>query len=138
MHLPRYGKTRWKGGKRNKGRGVRLISNRVDISLRPKVVDERSRIGDCEGDTVHGQDAHLVTLVDRKIFKRVFSKTKNEVCSAMINMLKSVCAKLTLTLENGGEFDDHERVTEKTGINIFSLNLMLGGSGVHTKIPTVD
>ena len=26
MHLPRYGKTRWKGGKRNRGAGVRLIS----------------------------------------------------------------------------------------------------------------
>jgi IS30 family transposase len=68
----------------------------------------------------------------------VFSKTKNEVCSAIINMLKSVSAKLTLTLDNGGEFADHERVTEKTGINIFSLNLMPAGSGVQTKIPTVD
>lgn len=122
-HLPRYGKTRWKGGKRSKGAGVRLIPNRVDISLRPEVVDERSRIGDWEGDTVHGQDAHLVTLVERKtrftLCKRVFSKTKDEVCSAMINMLKSVSAKLTLTFDNGGEFADHERVTEKTGINIF-------------------
>ena len=122
MHLPRDGKTRWKGGKRNKSPGVRLIPKRVDISLRPKIVDERSRIGDWEGDTVNGQDAHLVTLVDRKtrftLCKRVFSKTKNEVCSAIINMLKSVSAKLTLTLDNGGEFADHERVTEKTGINI--------------------
>jgi IS30 family transposase len=58
-------KTRWKGGKRNKKAGARLIPDRVDIAERPDVVDTRERLGDWEGDTVHGQGEHLVTLVDR-------------------------------------------------------------------------
>ena len=62
--LPRFGKRRCKGGKRKAGRS--LIPNRVDISERPEVVELRSRVGDWEGDTMYGQDAHLVTLVDRK------------------------------------------------------------------------
>ena len=77
--LPRFGKTRWKGGKRNRNAGVSLIPDRTDIKERPKVVDDRSRLGDWEGDTVHGQNAHLVTLVDRAsrftLVKRVFDKT---------------------------------------------------------------
>ena len=55
--LPRFGKKRCKGGKRKAGRA--LIPNRTDISERPEIVDLRSRIGDWEGDTVYGQDAHL-------------------------------------------------------------------------------
>ena len=62
--LPRFGKRRCKGGKRKAGRS--LIPNRVDITERPEVVELRTRLGDWEGDTVYGQDSHLVTLVDRK------------------------------------------------------------------------
>jgi IS30 family transposase len=40
--LPRFGKTRWKGGKRYRQAGVRLIPDRVDITNRPKIVDERA------------------------------------------------------------------------------------------------
>ncbi|PWQ96146.1 IS30 family transposase, partial [Leucothrix arctica] len=60
--LPCYGKTRWKGGKRNRKAGVNLIPNRKDISERPAIVDKRTRLGDWEGDTIHGQSAYLVTL----------------------------------------------------------------------------
>ncbi|MBE8168279.1 MAG: IS30 family transposase [Shewanella sp.] len=53
QYLPRFGKTRWKGGKRRKDAGVRLIPNRVDIIDRPNIVEERVRLGDWAGDTVH-------------------------------------------------------------------------------------
>jgi len=122
-HLPRFVKTRWKVNKRNKKAGVRLIPNRVDILQRPVVVDERKRLGDWEGDTVHGQNAHLVTLVDRTsrftLVQRVFSKTKEEVANAMIDMFSKVHSVLTVTLDNGGEFADHVRVVSKTGAMIF-------------------
>lgn len=62
--LPRFGKSRWKGGRRKRNAGVKLIPNRVDITERPKVVDRRSRLGDWEGDLVHCRGAELVTLVD--------------------------------------------------------------------------
>lgn len=121
--LPRFGKTRWKGGKRNKKAGVRLIPDRVDITERPDIVDARTRLGDWEGDTVHGQSAHLVTLVDRTsrftLAKRVFSKTKEEVGDAMIALLKTVHTVKTVTLDNGGEFAGHVRVSKATGADMY-------------------
>ena len=123
LYLPNTGKTRWKDGKRNKNAGARLIPDRVDIAERPTNVEKRQRLGDWEGDTVHGQSAHLVTLVDRKsrftLVKRVLNKTKQTVGDAMINLLSQVSAKVTLTLDNGGEFADHVRVGKAAGVNIF-------------------
>ena len=63
--LPRFGKTRWKGGKRNNKAGLRLIPWRIDITQQLAVVNKRTRLGNWEGDTVHGQNAHLVTLVEK-------------------------------------------------------------------------
>ena len=121
--LPRFGKTRWKGGKRNRQAGVRLIPDRVDITSRPKVVDERGRLGDWEGDTVHGRNAHLVTLVDRRslftLVERVVRKTKELVADAMIKMFTKVGSVQTITLDNGGEFADHVRVAKATGADVY-------------------
>jgi IS30 family transposase len=121
--LPRFGKKRWKGGKRNKNAGVKLIPNRVDITERPPVVDDRTRIGDWEGDTVHGKNAHLVTLVDRTsrftLAKRVLRKTKEEVADAMLELFGKVSSVRTVTLDNGGEFADHVRVSRETGAQVY-------------------
>lgn len=123
LYLPNTGKTRWKGGKRNKQAGASLIPERTDIRERPAIVEQRSRLGDWEGDTVHGQSAHLVTLVDRKsrftLAKRVFDKTKQTVGDAMIDLLEKVDAKITLTLDNGSEFADHVRVGKASKVAIF-------------------
>ncbi|MCY4472575.1 MAG: hypothetical protein OXC07_07140 [Kistimonas sp.] len=64
IDLPRFGKRRCKGGKRKAG--CSLIPNRLDIAERPEVVDFRDLLCDWEGDTVYGQDAYLMTLVERK------------------------------------------------------------------------
>lgn len=121
--LPRFGKKPWKGGKRNKKAGVKLIPDRVDITERPPVVDDRTRIGDWEGDTVHGQNAHLVTLVDRTsrftLAKRVLRKTKEEVADAMLELFKKITSVRTVTLDNGGEFADHARVSRETGAEVY-------------------
>ena len=42
--------------------GRSMIPDRVDISECPEIVELRARLGDWEGDTVFGQNAHLVTL----------------------------------------------------------------------------
>jgi IS30 family transposase len=121
--LPRLGKRRWKGGARNKKAGVRLIPDRIDIIEFPKVVEEPIRLGDLEGDKVHGQNAHLVSLVERtsrfSLVKRVLSKTKEEIADAMIELFAKVHTVLTVTLDNGGEFADHARVAKETGADIF-------------------
>lgn len=112
--LPRYGKRRCKGGKRKAGRS--LIPNRVDIKERPEIVNLRSRVGDWEGDTVYGQDAHLVTMVDRKsrlvLLGKVDTKHAEIVADTLIDMMKRVEAVCTITFDNGGEFAEHERVAK--------------------------
>lgn len=42
-------------------------------------------------------------------------KSKEAVADALINMLRKVHYLLTVTLENGGEFADHARVSNETG-----------------------
>ncbi|WP_263322374.1 IS30 family transposase [Endozoicomonas sp. Mp262] len=119
--LPRFGKRRCKGGKRKAGRS--LIPNRVDITERPEVVELRSRLGDWEGDTVYGQDAHLVTLVDRKsrftLIGKVDTKQAETVADTMISLLKRVSTVHTITLDNGGEFAAHEKVSEAVNADVF-------------------
>ena len=119
--LPRFGKRRCKGGKRKAG--CSLIPNRVDITERPDVVDLRSRAGDWEGDTVFGQDAHLVTLVDRKsrftLIGKVDTMHAESVANSMIELLKRVSSVNTITLDNGGEFAAHEKVAKAINADIY-------------------
>jgi transposase, IS30 family len=65
-HLRHNGKKYNKRKGKNSGRG--LIPGRVDISERPAIAQEKSRIGDWEGDTVigRGQKGAIMTNVDRK------------------------------------------------------------------------
>lgn len=119
--LPRYKKRRWKQAKRNAG--VKNIPTRIDISKRADIVAERSRIGDWEGDTVHGKSAHLVTLVDRKSRLTLVRKVPNlraaTVCNAVAEMVQRVKEKATLTLDNGPEFAAHHLITEQAGVNVY-------------------
>ncbi len=119
--LPRFGKSRWKGGKRKAGRS--LIPDRVDITKRPEIVEQRARIGDWEGDTVQGQDAHLVTLVDRKsrltLIGKVDNKQAETVAAKMISLLERVPEVLTVTLDNGGEFARHGLVAEAINADMY-------------------
>ncbi len=72
------------------------INDRVSIRERPCIVEERSRIGDWEADTVIGQHHKqaIVTLVERKTgllkMKRVGHKTAQPVSEAMIELLAPV------------------------------------------------
>ena len=119
--LPRFGKRRCKGGKRKAGRS--LIPNRVDITERPGVVELRSRLGDWEGDTVYGQDAHLVTMVERKsrltLLGKVDTKRAEIVADTLIRMMKRVQKTRTITFDNGGEFADHQRLAKAINADIY-------------------
>jgi len=70
------------------GRG--RIPNRVDISERPAFIEEKSRIGDWEADTIisAGSKTALVTLVDRcskiTLIKKIGDKTAENTCKAII------------------------------------------------------
>lgn len=96
------------------------INDRVSIHERPCVVEERSRIGDWEADTVIGQyhKQAIVTLVERKTgllkMKRVDNQTAQQVSQAMIELLKPVRLQVkTITSDNGKEFAQHKKVKQK-------------------------
>jgi IS30 family transposase len=97
--------------------GAKLIPGRVDISERPKEVDDKVEVGHWEADTVHGKDGYFVTLVERVskafLIRRVPNKSKKAVTIAMKKMLKpfkSICK--TITFDNGGEFADHQKLSK--------------------------
>jgi len=99
-----------------------MIPGQVDISERPKIVEGRTRLGDWEGDTVHGQDATLVTLVERKsrfmLLAKVSDKKAEIVCDAMCTLLNRVSHVHTLTLDNGGEFARHGKISVLTQADV--------------------
>ena len=103
------------------GSGARAskIPNRVCITDRPKIVEEKTRIGDWECDTVVGLDRKsvLITLVDRATLftccARVYTRKAKVVSSAIIRMLKPHIDKVkTLTFDNGSEFVEHEKIAK--------------------------
>lgn len=120
--LPRKGK---KYRKRSAAQaGAHLIPNRVDIDERPDIVEENSELGHWEGDTVYGQDGHLVTLVERTskllLTMRVPDKTKKTVGRAIRKLLKpfrNLCK--TITFDNGGEFAGHAAVAKALKCKIY-------------------
>jgi IS30 family transposase len=100
------------------------IKDRVSIEKRPRVVDEKSRKGDWEGDLVIGKNHKraLVTLVDRKTKKikiaLVESKEAEGVEKAVTNLLKRETS-YTITFDNGKEFSNHKEMAQNTGAKIY-------------------
>lgn len=113
---------RKKGRKHQKGK----IPNRVDIALRPKEVD-RLTFGHWEGDTMYyrGHRQTLATHLERRTGKilaaRPFDKSALARSQAMIDKFAALpqTARKTMTLDNGPENSDHQRITEQTGTQIY-------------------
>ena len=102
------------------------IRNRVSIDERPEIVEQKTRIGDWEIDTVIGQNHQgaLVTIVDRvskfTLIKKVDSKHAEVVTEATITLLKPYLDKtLTITADNGKEFAGHESMTEQLNAAVY-------------------
>ena len=110
-----------------KARGT--IIDRVMIDQRPKIVEEKSRIGDLEIDTVIGKNhiGALVTVVDRKskftIIKNVPSKEARIVTQALIEMIQPIKAIThTITSDNGKEFAYHKEVAAALDADFYFAN----------------
>ncbi|WP_290525970.1 IS30 family transposase [Alcanivorax sp.] len=123
-HLRCQKKRRKRYGSGRDRRG--MIPNRTPISERPAIVDERRRLGDWEGDLVigNGHSGAIVTLAERRtqavIIRKVDSKAADGVSRAMTEMLgKLKRVSHTLTLDNGKEFSQHEKVASKIGIDTY-------------------
>lgn len=106
--------------KRGSGRERRgRLRDQVMIDERPAIVDERSRIGDWEVDTVIGRPGGpvLVTMVERvsryTLMRMAQSKEALAVGVAMLSAMGGHRDKvLTMTYDNGKEFALHKLVAE--------------------------
>ena len=80
-------------------------------------MDARARLGDWEGDLVigHGHSGAIVTLAERRtqavMIRKVDNKAADTFCLAMSDMSRKVKrVSHTLTLDNGKEFTQHEKL----------------------------
>ena len=123
-HLRRQGK---KYDKRRNGKSTRgQITNRVSIDERPQVVDDKSRIGDWEIDTMigKGHSGALVTIVERAtnftVSAQVNSKSAADVTQATIALLRPFKDVVhTITADNGKEFSYHEKISEELDADVY-------------------
>ena len=102
------------------------IPNRVGIEHRPIIVDRRSRIGDWEGDTIIGQgrQSALLTLVERKtlytVIARLTGKRADLLAKAAVKAMRPITHRIhTLTLDNGLEFAQHEKIAKQLEADIY-------------------
>ena len=106
----------------NSNRGV--LVNQIRIDERPAVVEERSRLGDGEVDSVigKGHQQSIVTMVERKtkllrmmkIDHKTGSLTRDAICSQLQNLVVH-----TITSDNGKEFSEHEDIAKTLNANFY-------------------
>jgi IS30 family transposase len=107
-------------------KGGRICAG-TSIEGRPAVVDRRGRFGDWEGDTIVGANRRggAVTLVERKsgylLLGKVPTLQAATVRQIAAELYRTTPPKLrkTLTLDNGKEFAEHERLTEEAALKIY-------------------
>ena len=101
------------------------IPNRKSIEERPKVVEQRTRLGDWEVDLMLGKDHQgvLVTLTERKsrftLLRRVASKQAKLVSQAIVELLQWVSALESITADNGKEFAAHQHISQRLSVDFY-------------------
>ena len=95
------------------------LPNRVSIDERPAIVEQRTRLGDWELDTVIGKGHRqaLVSLTERKsrlsLIAKVPTKEAGGVKDAVLKLLAPLSKWVhTITSDNGKEFARHEAIAE--------------------------
>ncbi len=100
------------------------LTNRKSIHDRPAEIEQRSRFGDLEIDTIVGKNHQqsLVSIVDRKTgylwLKKCSTRKAEEVCQATIILLEPIKEQLkTITADNGKEFSLHEYAAQELDVD---------------------
>lgn len=118
---------RHRGKKRTQPEKRGQITNRVDVSGRPKVVAQRRRFGDWEGDTVVGRHRKggVVTLVERKSRFTLVCKVRDLKARTVRYAIKQKLHPLpqpwrrTMTFDNGKEFAEHGQLGKQLDLVIY-------------------
>ena len=124
LHLRRKGRKYRKRGAAIDTRGI--IKDRVDISLRPDIVDQKQRFGDLEIDTVIGKNhkGALLTINDRVSsmvwIAKLNGKNAAELALKVIEIMNPYKDLIhTITGDNGKEFADHKTICQGLGISFY-------------------
>jgi IS30 family transposase len=97
------------------------------IDERPGIVNRRGRLGDFEGDTLMGRDkrVRIVSFVDRRsgyLIAFLLPKMNAKLLTSLaLQRLRHIPKKKrhTLTLDNGIEFADWERLEKHSGLTVY-------------------
>lgn len=130
-HLKMY--LRSKKGRYRRKRGTRMReilreqAKKRRIDERPEVVERRGRLGDFEGDTLMGRDkrVRIVSFVDRRsgyLIAFLLPKMNAELLTSLaLKHFRRIPRKKrkTITLDNGVEFSDFERLEKKSGMTVY-------------------
>lgn len=119
--LRRRGKRRPKDDRRGQ------LPSTVSIKGRPLVAEKRGRCGDWEGDTIvsPGKRSGLLTSTDRLSGMLKVNKVKDLKSATVIDKMKAQLGSLparlrkTMTLDNGKEFAQHERLAKLLPEGVF-------------------
>lgn len=103
----------------------RLLGKR-HISERPDRVQARAELGHWEGDTVMGVDQRhcVLTLVERVsgyvVMRKLSARSKEQAAWALGQAIEQLRGRVkTITLDNGTEFHDYERVEKASGVKFY-------------------
>ena len=126
-HLPRAKRKRRRRCPSDASRSRGQIINQRRIDLRPAIVEERSRVGDWEGDLIEGAagTGHLVTLVERKTLFTLTGKVNSKHAHLVKQQIGTLFDQVpyevrkTLTLDNGKEFALHEECAQENSIDVY-------------------
>jgi len=124
-----YQKSRRRKPKPRRKKGFK-IRDQVNISKRPKHIENRQEIGHWEGDLIIGkaQKSAIGTIVERKsrytLIIGLKDKTTKSVTRAFAKELNRFDNHLTktMTYDNGMEMADHKWLTNNTGIKVYFAN----------------
>jgi IS30 family transposase len=123
-HLRRKGRKYRKRGSAKDSRGI--IKERVDISQRPAIVNEKIRLGDLEIDTIIGKNHRgaILTINDRVSsyvwMAKLNGKNADELAMKAIEILRPHAHWInTITADNGKEFADHKKIAQQIGIDFY-------------------
>jgi IS30 family transposase len=126
----RQGHKKNKRRARGKADGRKTIPNRIWIDDRPEEVNERSRAGDWEGDTLlgRGKKHAVVSLTERKSQYLVLGKMNQRNWRTLNAAAQRSFARhdraghlprTTITVDNGREFWGHEDLAGKLNVDVY-------------------
>jgi IS30 family transposase len=112
-----------RGGQDRRGR----LCHQASLEGRPKVVDQRRRYGDWEGDTLVGarHSGAVLTLVERKsgylLTAKSCDRTARRVARKIESRLQPLPPSLrrTVTFDNGKEFAEHDNLAGRLGLDVY-------------------